>query len=95
MAQTLCRNGACRVLAARVRCGALAVAAGLATKVPALFGVSLEGNAGEYMRNAGLYVLPFLTAYFAWKRGLSTTVIRWLALAFVAIAAAGFKKTIT
>jgi hypothetical protein len=64
----------------------LAVAAGLATKVPALFGVSLDHNPGEYMRNAGLYVLPFLTAYFAWKRGMSTAVIRWLALAFVAAA---------
>jgi hypothetical protein len=62
----------------------LAVAAAVAIKVPALFGIELDQDSGFYARNLGLFVLPFLTGYFAWKRQLDTSTLRWLAVAFVA-----------
>src|ERR671921_2068413 len=62
----------------------LAVAAAVIIKVPALFGIQLDGDAGFYARNLGLFVLPLLTGYFVWKRRLDTSTLRWLALAFVA-----------
>ena len=62
----------------------LAVAAALAIKLPALFGVNLDADAGFYIRNMSLFVLPLLTGYFAWKRRLAASTVRWLALAFVA-----------
>jgi hypothetical protein len=64
----------------------LAVAAAVAIKLPALFGIDLDGNAGFYVRNLSLFVLPFLTGYFVWKRRLATRTVRWLAAAFVAAA---------
>ena len=64
----------------------LAAAAAVAVKVPALFGMDLDEDAGFYARNIGLFVLPFLTGYFAWKRALDRRTLRWLALAFVAAA---------
>lgn len=76
---------------ARVRTDAivawgLAVAAAVAIKVPALFGMQLEQDAGFYGRNLSLFVLPLLTGYFAWKRRLDSRTLRWLAVAFVAAA---------
>src|ERR671933_374596 len=63
----------------------LAVAAAVAIKVPALFGLQFDDqNAGFYARNLSLFVLPFLTGYFAWKRRLATSTLRWVAVAFVA-----------
>ncbi len=63
----------------------LAVAAALAIKVPALFGLQLGGGDGPfYARNASLFVLPPLTAYFVWKRGLDVVSGLWLALPFAA-----------
>src|SRR5919202_5179853 len=62
----------------------LAVAAAVAIKVPALFGLQLDQDAGFYARNLSLFVLPLLTGYFAWKRHLDTSTLRWLAAAFVA-----------
>src|ERR671933_2409996 len=63
----------------------LAVAAAVAIKVPALFGIQFDDqNAGFYARNLSLFVLPFLTGYFAWKRRLATSTLRWVAVAFVA-----------
>ena len=63
----------------------LAVAAALAIKVPALFGLQLGGgDEGFYARNASLFVLPLLTAYFAWKRGLHAVSGLWLAVPFAA-----------
>jgi hypothetical protein len=61
----------------------LAIAAAIAIKVPALFGVRLVGG-GEpfYARNASLFVLPLLTAYFVWKRGWDLVSGLWLALPF-------------
>ena len=63
----------------------LAVAAALAIKVPALFGFQLGGGDEPfYARNASLFVLPQLTTYFVWKRGLEVVSGLWLALSFAA-----------
>jgi hypothetical protein len=63
----------------------LAAAAALAIKAPALFGLPLsDGNEAFYLRNASLFVLPLLTVYFVWKRGLIVASSLWLALPFVA-----------
>ncbi len=63
----------------------LAVAAAAAIKSPALFfGVSMDEASGFYARNLSLFVLPFLTGYFVWKRRLDLGTVRWLAVAFVA-----------
>ena len=63
----------------------LAVAAAFAIKVPALFGLRIDsGEEPFYFRNASLFVLPLLTIYFVWKRGLSVASGLWLALPFAA-----------
>src|SRR5918992_1272152 len=62
----------------------LAAAAAALIKVPELFGLQVDDDAGFYARNLSLFVLPLLTGYFAWKRGLKTRTVLWLALAFVA-----------
>ncbi len=65
----------------------LAVAAALAIKAPALFGLPLQDeHESFYLRNAGLFVLPLLTAYFVWKRRLAWRRCLWLALPFAAAA---------
>jgi hypothetical protein len=66
----------------------LAVAAGLAVKMPALFGLEIgaEEDAPFYARNASLLVFPILTGYFAWKRGIAAVTRVWLLLAFAAAA---------
>jgi hypothetical protein len=64
----------------------LAVAAAVAVKVPALFGMDFEEDGGFYARNLSLFVLPLLTGYFAWKRRLDGRTLCWLAAAFVAAA---------
>jgi len=61
----------------------LALAAAVAIKVPALFGVQLEQDTGFYARNLSLFVLPLLTGYFVWKRRLGMSILRWLAVVFV------------
>ncbi len=51
----------------------LAMAAGVAMKIPELFGIRWDGPDEEtlwYGRNLGVLVLPFLTAFLAWKRTL-------------------------
>jgi hypothetical protein len=48
----------------------LAVGAGLAVKLPALVGLTLDDDPGFYARNLSLFVLPLLAAYFAWKRAM-------------------------
>ena len=65
----------------------LAVAAAVAIKIPALFGIRMEQYPGFYTRNLSLFVLPLLTGYFVWKRRLDKGTLRWLVLAFVAAAA--------
>ena len=62
----------------------LAVAAAVIIKVPALFGITLDEDAGFYARNLSLFVLPLLTGYFVWKRRLGTSTLPWLIVAFVA-----------
>ncbi len=63
----------------------LAIAAALLIKLPALFGFDLNADAGFYARNLSFFVLPLLTGYFVWKRGLlGTGAVRWLSVAFVA-----------
>jgi hypothetical protein len=62
----------------------LAVAAALAIKMPALFGIQLDAEAGFYARNLSLFVLPLVTGYFVWKRRLGSSTLRWLVVAFVA-----------
>ncbi len=63
----------------------LAVAAALAIKVPALFGLRPDGGAEMfYFRNASLFVSPLLTVYFIWKRGSGVASALWLALPFAA-----------
>jgi hypothetical protein len=65
----------------------LAVAAGLAVKVPALFGHSFDPNQEVppfYLRNATLFVFPLLAIYFMWKRGWNVISGLWLAVPFAA-----------
>jgi hypothetical protein len=62
----------------------LAVAAAVAVKVPALFGLDVDEDAEFYGRNLSLFVLPLLTVYFAWKRALDRRTLAWLGAAFVA-----------
>jgi hypothetical protein len=69
---------------------ALAVAAALAIKIPALFGLDIGDPNDEafYARNASLFVLPFLTGYFVWKRRMDPRRGGWLAVPFIAAAVA-------
>ena len=70
----------------------LAVAAGVAIKVPELFGMKLDApdplseNPSFYARNLSLFVLPFLAGFFAWKRRLEPADRLWLAAPFVVAA---------
>ena len=65
----------------------LAVAAGVAVKVPAFFGLPLgDENAAFYARNAALFVLPFLVLFFAWKRRLAPAALTWPAAAGIVAA---------
>ncbi|MDQ3578162.1 MAG: permease prefix domain 1-containing protein [Actinomycetota bacterium] len=52
-------------------------AAGAATsvKVPELFGMSLEEDGAFYGPNAGLFVLPWLAAFLAWRRHATKALI--------------------
>jgi len=63
----------------------LAVGAAVALKLPELFGLHIGDNAAEsfYLRNLSFFVLPFLTAFFAWKRGVNTPTRLALSAFFV------------
>ncbi|MDA1081719.1 MAG: permease prefix domain 1-containing protein [Gemmatimonadetes bacterium] len=68
---------------------AFAAAAAVAIKVPELFGVHMDTNSelpSFYFHNIPLFVLPFLTGYFVWKRRLDAKAALPLAVAFVAAA---------
>lgn len=65
---------------------ALAVAAAVLIKLPALFGLDLDHDAGFYARNVSLCVLPLLTGYFVWKRRLDLRTLGWIVPAFVGAA---------
>lgn len=77
---------------ARVRMDAivafgLAVAAAVAIKAPVFFGMPFDdAGAGFYARNLSLFVLPFLTGYFVWKRRLDVRTLGGLVAAFIAAA---------
>lgn len=67
---------------------ALAAAAAATIKVPEFFGIHFVGATEVfYARNLGFFVLPFLTAYLAWKRGLGAAVLVRLLIPFAAAAA--------
>ncbi len=61
---------------------ALAVAAALLVKAPALFGLDIDHDESFYARNLSFFVLPLLTGYFVWKRRLDRGTLRWLGAAF-------------
>ena len=65
---------------------AVAASAAVALKAPAAFGLQLDEDAEFYAHNVSLLVLPLLTGYFAWKRGLGSRLLGWLAAAFVTAA---------
>jgi hypothetical protein len=65
---------------------ALAIAAAVLVKLPSLFGLGLDSDAGFFARNLSFFVLPLLTGYFVWKRQLSAGFVRWFAAAFVVAA---------
>lgn len=68
---------------------ALAVAAGVAIKIPALFGTGFDPDKSLfYPLNISFFTLPFIAAYFAWERPLPARGRLWLAGAFVLAAAA-------
>lgn len=60
---------------------ALATIAGLAVLLPRLLGFPIDNHETLYLRNASLFVLPSLVAYFVWKRHLPSATTRWLAVA--------------
>ncbi|HKY20362.1 MAG TPA: permease prefix domain 1-containing protein [Vicinamibacterales bacterium] len=65
----------------------LVLAACVAVKAPALFGIPLSPNAevpSFYFRNASLFVFPLLAIYFLWKRDSGIASGLWLALPFAA-----------
>lgn len=63
---------------------ALAVAAAVAIKLPALFGVGFdfEEHGAFYPLNFAFFTLPFIGAYFAWDRPLPRSGRVWLAAVF-------------
>ena len=67
---------------------ALAVMAGVAIKLPALFGVDVADAEMFYPLNIAFFTLPFIAAYFAWDRPLARSSRLWLAAVFLASAVA-------
>jgi len=68
---------------------ALASGAAACIKLPELFGVQMHQDRELpefYIRNLSLFVLPFLAAFFAWKRSLASASRLWLAAPFVVAA---------
>jgi hypothetical protein len=61
---------------------AFAVGAGAALKA----GISWIHPEGALVRNAGLLVLPFVAAYFVWRRRVPARVYVWLLVALAALA---------
>ncbi len=70
---------------------ALAVAAAIAIKVPALFGIEFdpddEPGGAFYALNIAFFTLPFIAAYFAWERPLRRSSRLWLVGVFAVAAA--------
>ncbi|MDB5440117.1 MAG: rane protein [Caulobacteraceae bacterium] len=61
----------------------LAIAAAVLAKIPALFGLGMDSDAGFYARNLPFFALPLLTLYLARKRGLDGKALGLLAAGFV------------
>jgi len=65
----------------------LAAAAGVAIKIPELFGLKLEDGgdaaASFYVRNFSLFALPFLAGFFAWRRRLDSAAMMGLVTPFI------------
>jgi hypothetical protein len=66
---------------------ALAVAAAVTIKIPALFGITFGGKGLFYPLNVSFFILPFIAAYFAWDRLLPRPGRFALAGVFAAAAA--------
>ena len=64
----------------------LGLAAALVVKIPALFGLTLEGDPEFYARNLALLILPFLAAYFLVRHRSSIATVVAVAVPFVAMA---------
>jgi hypothetical protein len=67
----------------------LAIAAGVALKIPELFGFHFSGPGADesfYLHNISLFVLPFLAGYFAFKRGMRPKAWFPMSIPFVAAA---------
>jgi hypothetical protein len=65
----------------------IAVAAAIAIRIPALFGVLIDPDASLfYPINIAFFTLPFIAAYFAWERPLSVGNRVRVAAAFVTAA---------
>ena len=58
----------------------MAAGASLAIKVPALFGYAFDDDDVNqfYALNISFFAFPFVTAYFAWKRGMEIARWSWL-----------------
>lgn len=67
---------------------ALAVAAGVAIKLPSFFGISIQDGDPFYAVNFSFFTLPFIAAYLAWDRALPGARVAWLAALFVGAAVA-------
>ena len=65
---------------------ALAVAAAVAIKIPALFGITFDEGGVFYSLNIAFFTLPFIAAYFAWERPLPRSGRIGLAAVFAAAA---------
>ena len=63
-----------------------ACAAAVAVKVPEIFDISMDDDGSFYGRNLSLLILPMMTGYFAWLRGLRPAVMGMLALLFAVAA---------
>jgi hypothetical protein len=63
-----------------------AVGAAVSVKVPELFGLSFEKDGTFYGPNAGLFALPWLAAFLAWRRHASKALVG-VVLALFAIGA--------
>jgi hypothetical protein len=74
-----------------------AIAAAIAFKLPAAFGINpfgaetsdngvIDAEASFYLRNTSLLALPFLVGFLSWKRSLPVRVIAGLAVPFIAAA---------
>ncbi|MFI5488519.1 MULTISPECIES: permease prefix domain 1-containing protein [Micromonospora] len=59
-----------------------AVGAAVSVKVPELFGISIERDGAFYATNLGLFTLPWLAGFLAWRRQAGRAVIGALVALF-------------